>query len=676
MVIHTLFAVLLSLAPPSAAKADPNSSCLSCHGVEGMTSEKGADIYVDAAKFGKGVHGTFTCDTCHADIKGYPHPKAVQKVDCSSCHAEPMKQLASSVHGTMRRNGDPEAPVCQSCHGVAHYIVPVTDPSSPVAKKNLPDTCGSCHSDAAFLARHNIPFAKPVEAYRLSVHGRAVEAGNEKAAACSDCHGSHSILPPSDSRSKISHWNVPSTCGTCHKDIQSTYLQSVHGQAMVHGSSDSPVCTDCHGEHMILAPSQPNSTVNPSRVSTVTCGRCHANERLDAQYNLPANRVPTFEDSYHGLAMRGGSQTVANCASCHGIHNIFPSSDPRSTVNPKNLAATCGKCHAGAGKRFAIGPVHVSPTTLAENSVVRWIRIIYLFLLIPMTLVVSIGHNGLDFISKLIRGSSRHDWGEKVTRMNLHFRIAHWLVVLSFPTLVVTGFALKYPDAWWLAPVRRLEGHFPLRGTIHRIAAVVLIGSLVYHIIHLILSRHDRAIVRNVLPKMRDASDIWAVIRYNLGLSGERPTFAMFNYIEKIEYWAFVWGTVVMTVSGLLLWFVNFTLRHFPKWFADAATAVHFYEAVMATLAILLWHFYFVIFDPEVYPMDRSWLTGKVSAEHLRETRPEYYFALISEQFPPPIKTEGEGQPAQEKVEAPELANENATTGKELEPDSSTEQKK
>jgi formate dehydrogenase gamma subunit len=622
------FLAFALLVPP---QANPNAACLDCHGIEGMQSETGQDIYVDAGKFSKGVHGSFTCTTCHTDISGYPHPKKVQQVDCSMCHPDIVQKFNASIHGKARQGGDHEAPTCQSCHGVVHYVIPVTDPASPVSKKNLPDTCAACHSNAAFLAKHNIPFAKPVEAYRMSVHGRAVQAGNDKAATCSDCHGSHLILPPNDSRSKINHWNVPATCGACHQSIEHTYLESVHGQAMLHGSSDSPVCTDCHGEHNILAPSQPNSTVNPARVSTVTCGRCHANERLDERYNLPANRVPTFEDSYHGLAMREGVETVANCASCHGVHNIFPTNDPRSTVNPKNLAKTCGKCHAGAGKRFAIGPIHVTPASSSEKPVVRWIRLFYLWV-IPLTLGFMFLHNVLDFISKLVRGRVPHNGGQQVLRMNLRFRVAHWLVVLSFPVLVVTGFALKYPGAWVLAPFVHWGTLFSLRGTIHRIAAVVLIASLLFHFIHLLRSRRDRVIVRHLLPRLKDLRDLAGVLRYNLGLTKERPTFAKFNYVEKLEYWAFIWGMAVMTISGLMLWFINFTLSYFPKWAADAATAVHFYEALLATFSILIWHFYFVIFDPDVYPMDRAWLTGKVPAEHLRETRPEYFLLLATEE--------------------------------------------
>ena len=162
----------------------------------------------------------------------------------------------------------------------------------------------------------------------------------------------------------------------------------------------------------------------------------------------------------------------------------------------------------------------------------------------------------------------------------------------------------------------------------HRSAAVVLIASTIYHIVHLTLVRRDRLFLKAMLPVVKDATDLVQVIAFNLGLSKTEPRFGKFNYAEKMEYWAFLWGTVVMTVSGCLLWFNNFTLRHFPKWISDAATAVHYYEALLATFSILIWHFYMVIFDPLVYPMDTAWLNGKASADHYRHSRPEYLRAL------------------------------------------------
>ena len=212
--------------------------------------------------------------------------------------------------------------------------------------------------------------------------------------------------------------------------------------------------------------------------------------------------------------------------------------------------------------------------------------------------------------------------------MNLQFRIAHWGVMISFPTLVFTGFALKYPDSWWAAPFLLWGKHDAFRGQLHRTAAVVLIAATVYHVIHLAVNRRDRALLLAMLPKFKDVTDLLDVVFYNLGTRKEEPQFAKFNYAEKLEYWAFLWGTVVMALSGFLLWFNNFALRHFPKWITDAATAVHWYEALLATFSILLWHFYIVIFDPLVYPMDLAWLTGKVPSDHYRHSRPAYLRAL------------------------------------------------
>ncbi len=684
-----LLCVIAVLLPaPSVAKngnAQPlkqDEACLACHGQEGMKSDAGKDIFVNPAKHAASLHGVLGCTDCHTAIKDYPHAAKTPKVRCSvchadealdlpksihgahgeescaschgnahfvvsaaeavpgkcaECHAQEVEDFRNTVHGQAAKAGDRDAPTCFSCHGPVHKIVSAGEVSSPVAKKNLPNTCAACHSNPEFLSRHKIPYSHPVESYKLSVHGRAVAAGNNSAASCSDCHGSHSIYAARDARARINHWNVATACAQCHGDIAKTYLSSIHGQAMQASVRDAPVCTDCHGEHLILAPQEAGSTVNASRVSMTTCGRCHGDERLAARYNLPADRVPSYADSYHGLAMREGSQTVANCASCHGVHNIFASSDPRSTVNEANLPKTCGQCHAGAGANFAIGPVHVRVSTGTAHPVVQWIRWVY-WILIPITLGAMLFHNAVDFIAKLIRSRPREP-RPKVERMSLPFRIVHWGVMISFPTLVYTGFALKDPDAWWAQPVLGFEGHFGFRGALHRFAAILLIASSIYHLIHLAANRRARTYVKAMLPGFRDFADFVNVFRYNFGLSSRPPQFGQFNYAEKIEYWAFAWGTLIMAVTGFLLWFNNFTLRHFPKWVADAATAVHYYEAVLATLSILLWHFYMVIYDPAVYPMDLVWLTGEAPVDHYMHTRPEYVRALaaekLSEEAPP-----------------------------------------
>jgi len=118
---------------------------------------------------------------------------------------------------------------------------------------------------------------------------------------------------------------VADTCGECHTEIAKIYGASIHGVAAKAGVKDAPVCVDCHGEHLILDPKEiAASPVNAANVSAETCGRL-PRERADRQacMILPADRVPSYADSYHGLALKGGKLTAANCASCHGVHNIL-----------------------------------------------------------------------------------------------------------------------------------------------------------------------------------------------------------------------------------------------------------------------------------------------------------------------------------------------------------------
>jgi len=668
--LATLVALVSLIVVPAAPAAD--QECLACHGQAGMKSGAGKDISIDPAKHAASAHAVLGCKDCHTAIKDFPHPAKIAKVQCATCHADQAKSfpasvhsilgesacaachgsvhelttteklvpekctechapevagLASSIHGQAAKKGDSDAPTCESCHGLIHAVKASSEADSTVARKNLADTCAKCHSYAGFLSRHTIPVAHPVNSYKQSVHGRAVALGKD-AAVCSSCHGSHDIYPATDERSKVNHWKVPETCAQCHKEIVRQFNESVHGEAVKAGVRDAPVCIDCHGEHLIMDPSNPTSPLNAENISVQTCGRCHGDPRLALRNDLPADRLPSYAGSYHGLALTEGKVTAANCASCHGVHAILRSSDPRSTVNAANLRKTCGQCHAGVAEaKFTIGPIHVQMNRGPNHPVVKWIRWTY-WGLIPLTLGFMIVHNLLDFLTKLIRRQPRHESGGQVSRMNLNFRIAHWGVILSFPTLVFTGFALKYPEAWWARPLLLWEGHFAFRGLVHRSAAIVLIAATIYHVIHLATNRRDRLFLKAMLSEVKDATDLVQVFAHNLGLTKTEPRFAKFNYAEKVEYWAFMWGTVVMTVSGFLLWFNNLTLRYFPKWVSDAATAVHYYEALLATFSILLWHFYMVIFDPLVYPMDTAWINGKVPADHYRHSRPEYLRAL------------------------------------------------
>jgi hypothetical protein len=148
---------------------------------------------------------------------------------------------------------------------------------------------------------------------------------------------------------------------------------------------------------------------------------------------------------------------------------------------------------------------------------------------------------------------------------------------------------------------------------------VVMIGASVYHLVYAFLTRDGRKLILGLLPEPRDATDVVSVLRYYLGLGGAKPEFKRFTYAEKAEYWALVWGVIVMAVTGVMLWAKMSVSNFLPRWWLDVATAIHFYEAILASLAILVWHFYQVFFDPDVYPMNWAWYDGKVSLHHYQE---------------------------------------------------------
>jgi len=427
--------------------------------------------------------------------------------------------------------------------------------------------------------------------------------------------GAHDILDAKDPKSPIFKFNVPLTCGKCHEQISKEFQQSIHGTAIAQGNWQAPVCTDCHGIHSIKAHTDPNSPVSAQNVAQATCARCHEGVRLSQEFGVQGRRATTYLASYHGLASRLGSQVVANCASCHGTHSIFPSSDPRSTIHPSNLARTCGQCHPGVTEKFTAAKVHVDAPLSADigSKAVRWIRKFYLGMIFAVFGGMLL-HNFIIWRSKLI--AKRKEQNHFVTRMPLRFRWQHATLLTSFFLLVLTGFALKFPDSWFASMLSLGER---MRSLVHRVSAVALISVSLYHIFDVIISREGRRLVRDLFPTLDDIRGAWQNLSYYLGLSRNKPDFPRFNYAEKAEYWALVWGMFVMAGTGIMLWAKVFFGNHLPRWWLDVATAIHFYEAVLATLAIVVWHFYQVFLDPDVYPMNWAWWDGKMTEHHYRE---------------------------------------------------------
>lgn len=302
---HALALVLLGLAVlvGPAAEVRAEEKCMICHGKTDHhkieATGRRISLYVDQTVLQKSVHAGRTCSDCHVDIVAIPHQPA-QKVNCRRCHY-------------------------------------------------TGNTVGAPQGDL-------------YDQYEHSVHGMEVTKGNPKAPVCQDCHGTHDIYSHELPESNMYQLNIPGTCGRCHIDIYATYRESVHGVAVAAGNMDAPVCSSCHGEHNIQKSTSPDSKVSPIHV-TETCSGCHGAKGVVAKYGIKTDRTATFEESFHGVAREMGSTLVANCASCHGYHDIRAEADPKSSINPANIQKTCGKpgCHPEASAEFASGKIHVDP---------------------------------------------------------------------------------------------------------------------------------------------------------------------------------------------------------------------------------------------------------------------------------------------------------------------------
>jgi cytochrome b subunit of formate dehydrogenase len=182
---------------------------------------------------------------------------------------------------------------------------------------------------------------------------------------------------------------------------------------------------------------------------------------------------------------------------------------------------------------------------------------------------------------------------------------------------------LRFPDAWWVRGVRAISDDvFDLRSLIHRIAAVVMVIASLYHTYYISMTKRGRELVRDLFPVLQDAKDAIAVMKYNTGFSTVKPKFGRFSYIEKSEYWALVWGTIVMAATGFVMWFDNTFIGLFTKLGYDVARVIHYYEAWLATLAIIVWHFYYVIFNPDTYPINLAFWKGTLTEHEMVEEHP------------------------------------------------------
>jgi len=240
---------------------------------------------------------------------------------------------------------------------------------------------------------------------------------------------------------------------------------------------------------------------------------------------------------------------------------------------------------------------------------------------------------------------------EVFVRMNRAERWQHGLLMASFIVLVLTGLPLLAKDAGFVRLVFGRGGQ-ALRGILHRAAAFVLIADLGWHFLYVLLTERGRRAIRDKAPRPRDVKDAFALIGHDAGLAAflhrrgrfhrffdrhpnwrfeKRPEFGRYSFIQKFDYWSLLGGSAIMIMTGVFMAAPGLSLRLFPLWLHQLFVVVHGWEAVLAFLAVLVWHMYMAHLNPEVFPMSRVWLDGKMTGADLRRLHPREYRLILEE---------------------------------------------
>jgi len=623
-----------------------NEDCLTCHGEKGLEAVtargKALDLFVSADTLSGSAHEGFRCTDCHIGARTFedvPHADKPLGLACADCHeAENTLYRGQDIHGQGNSEGNPRAPYCNGCHG-GHRILPLTSPESAMSREHQPDTCGRCHGSEKLNKEEGITKRNLIERYRSSIHWQAIREG-KVAATCTDCHGSHTIKPSLAPDSTVSPTGIVSICVKCHPNEVKTFRNGPHGNSLFHGNNDVPTCTTCHGDHDMA--SLRNRVGDAKQwAATQVCIWCHGNARMMSRYGLDTTPVDSYMQDFHGLTQRGTMGASATCADCHDAHHSLPSSHPQSRMYISNRGTTCGVCHGKVSQNFAMSFSHKKALATPGREIERVVTFLYV-LLIVICMLVMLAYNVLIWTWAVRRKYAVQKAQKHIRRLSRFEVRSHLILFLSFTMLALTGFALKYPNVFWVRWLFALGMNEAIRSFLHRLAAIVMVADLLLFSMYMFAKARGRMVLRGMLPRKRDWKDIKENARFFLGRSPVRPRSDVFSFVEKFEFWALAWGTVIMVVTGLMLWFTKSLPANWPSWVLNVARIIHFYEAVLATLAIVIWHGFHTIWHPDEYPMNTSWLTGYITEEEARHRFEEKAIAIMGPATPVAEQTTAE----------------------------------
>ena len=539
----------------------------------------------------------------------------------------------------------------------AAALAPPADANTP-RNPDDPGWCRVCHREAVFMAEPVSPWAHADvgcrechQDYQFDPHEEVADAEGEAI----DALTARGVDKP----------GAMASCFDCHDAVDAENPARLpHGKDKLGLGKGLPFCLDCHGNPHIIRLESSLPKIERRRAMNRRCATCHANAvRMAAGVtgiDSPGNRVHpaefsdgksleggghgshasehatglmgAYRDTVHGRKLRLGSATSPGCVDCHGGHETWVPSQSKDSQ-------PCKACHKDAGPSFKSLAIH-KPLTQEGKPVGYWTLKFFAWLTFLTILALSV-HVLLDVYATLRTamqktGAPKPSYDEReheetVLRFDVQQRISHLLMIVSFTLLVLTGWPLSASGVGASQALMDFFGGADGCGLVHRIAGIGLAVCSLHHLLYLLVQATRGKMRWSMVPLPRDIRDVVHNLMYFIGLRKERPRFARFSYFEKFDYWAVFWGSPILISSGLMRWFPEITAEYLPTWAYDIAYVAHADEALLAALAIFVWHFYNVHLRPAVFPMSWVFITGRMTLHELDEEHGEVYDALKKE---------------------------------------------
>ncbi len=606
----------------SLAVGMDDRDCQKCHENEKPVVHK-EDIL-------KSAHFKIPCVKCHSDvIPNHARPcDTADKVDCSSCHAKQGEDYTQSMHGQFRAKDDPDAPWCTDCHG-DHSILGRTSEKSPIYKSNIHKLCAKCHAAGgkAALRYKGDQQGDIIETYINSTHGRGVvESGLLSSASCTDCHSSHMQLSASDQRSSVYPATIAFTCAKCHKGIYDHFVNSVHSSSVTRTAKKLPDCSSCHSSHRI---SRVDEDAFLAQVGT-QCGSCHKDVAVTYSdtyhgkaYKLGYLKAAKCSDC-HGshdilvpsnpMSSLSRNNVVETCKKCH----------PGS-----NRQFTGYLTHATHHNRYKYpvlfytfwGMTFLLIGTFAFFGIHTLLWLPKSFARLKEKKMQHIEDEPKQFVRFGLRERIMHlsvilsFFGLAITGMMLKFANMSWAMALS---KLIGGVENAGTIHRFCAVIT--FGYFAVHiYTIikYKKQAGISWTGLIFH-------------KYSLVPNLTDMREFFQTMFWFFG-KGERPRYGRWTYWEKFDYMAVFWGVAIIGSTGLILWFPEIFTLFLPGWLINVATIIHSDEALLAVGFIFTIHFFNTHLRPEAFPMDPVIFTGRMPLSELRHDRPREYEELVVE---------------------------------------------